>query len=228
MRIDKFLAHNNFGSRKSVRQLLKQKRVRQNDIILTDPSTIINTDKDIIYVDDDAIFYQKNIYIMMNKPQGYECTHAPNMYPSVLELLDIYRDDLIFVGRLDADTEGLLLITNDGKFSHNIAHGKKEIYKSYYVELDRIFDIDFIPQLNKGISLDDQPLKPAYVTLLKPNTIILSIAEGKYHQVKRMMHYCNNEVTYLKRVKIGNLELDPLLEPGYYRDLTQDEIALFQ
>jgi 16S rRNA pseudouridine516 synthase len=227
MRIDKFLAHNNFGTRKTVRQLLKQKRVRQNETLLSDPSTIINPETDIIYVDDQAIFYQEDIYIMMNKPQGYECTHTPNLYPSVLELLDFYREDLIFVGRLDVDTEGLLLITNDGQFSHKIAHGKKEIYKDYYVKLAESFDLAFVDPLNKGITLDEKPLKPAYITVINDNTIILSIAEGKYHQVKRMMHYCHNEVTYLKRIKIGKLALDDTLEPGYFRDLSQEEIDLF-
>ena len=227
MRLDKFLSHNNFGSRKDVRIYLRGKRVKVNDNIIKDAGYILDLDQDEVKVDDEVVQYTKNIYIMMNKPQGYECTHILDQYPSVLELLDFYREDVFFVGRLDVDTEGLLIITNDGLFSHNIAHGKKEVYKQYYVELERPFNTSFIPLLEQGLPFEDTILKPSFVEVLSPNSINLSIAEGKYHQVKRMMHACDNEVVFLKRIKIGSLVLDPSLHPGDYRNLTQEEINLF-
>lgn len=227
MRLDKFLSHNGFGSRKDVKNLVKKKRITINDEIVRDPSYILDLDTEEVKVDGTIIHYEKDVYIMMNKPAGYICAHDGVEYPSVLELIEEYRKDLFFVGRLDADTEGLLLITNDGMFSHKIAHGKKDVTKQYYVELEKDFNIDFIKNLEEGIPLDDDILKPAQVEVVNKNTILLTIAEGKYHQVKRMMHYCENEVTYLKRVKIGKLELDNTLEPGQYRDLSETEKELF-
>ncbi len=228
MRLDKFLAHNELGSRKEVRKLLKKNRVKVNDTIIKDPSYILDIENDRIYFDDTEIKYKKDIYIMLNKPQGYVCSHDEALYPSVLELIDEQRNDLFMIGRLDVDTEGLLLITNDGLFSHNIAHGKKEIYKTYHVELEEEFNKNYIKQLESGLRLDDELLKPANVKIISDKIIHLSIAEGKYHQVKRMMHACNNEVKYLKRIQIGDLKLDNDLKLGEYRELHQEEISLFK
>ena len=227
MRLDKFLAHNNFGTRKDVKQLIRQQRVTVNGMIVKDPGHILKEETDIVAVDDMSIDYSEFVYYMMNKPAGYECTHADGLYPSVIDLMDTMRNDLFFVGRLDVDTEGLLLITNDGKLAHRISHGKKEIYKQYYVELENPFDEQFIPILEAGMPFEESQLKPAFVEMITQQTLYLSIAEGKYHQVKRMMHYCKNEVIYLKRVKIGELELDELLDLGEYRELTDSEKAFF-
>lgn len=227
MRLDKYLAHNNYGTRKEVRSIIKEKRVIVNGEVVTNAGEILNINEDEISVDGVTINYVENVYYMMNKPQNYECTHIEDKYPSVLELLPTNHKDLFFVGRLDVDTEGLLLITNDGQFSHKIAHGNKDIYKTYYVGLKDTFDKTFISELQQGIPLDGELLKPAKVEIIDDKVILLSIGEGKYHQVKRMMHYCNNEVTYLKRISIGNLKLDESLNLGEYRMLTQEEIALF-
>lgn len=227
MRLDKFLAHNGYGTRKDVKALVKKKLVAVNGAIAKDSALNLDLDNDKVSVDGIEIHYTQDAYFMINKPAGYECTHKPENYPSVLELLDEVRSDLIFVGRLDADTEGLLFITNDGKFAHNIASGKKEIRKTYYVELSKPFDTRFIETLKLGIPMDQDILKPAFVEVIDDNKIHLSIAEGKYHQVKRMMHYCENEVTYLKRVSIGNVELDNSLELGEYRPLTPEEISQY-
>lgn len=227
MRIDKLLSRVGYGSRKAVKIMLKDGVVRINDDIVSDPKTKVDLSIDKVYVEDELVAYEEKVYIMMHKPYGYECTHSPDLYPSVLELLHHYRDDLIMVGRLDVDTEGLLLITNDGTFSHRISHGKKEVYKTYYVELEREFDQSYIKNLESGITLDYQKLKPATVKMLGARAIELSIAEGKYHQVKRMMQQCKNYVTYLKRIKIGDLELDPHLNPGEYRPLTEEELNYF-
>lgn len=228
MRLDKYLAHTGFGSRKEVRLLVKKKHVMVNDVIERDFSIILDLSKDKVSVDGQVIEYEEMVYIMMNKPKDYICEHNPVDYPSVLELIHEYRNDLIFVGRLDADTEGLLLITNDGHFSHRVAHGKKDTTKQYYVKLEKDFQTEFIKDLETGIMMDDALLKPAKVELVSEKEILLTISEGKYHQVKRMMHYCDNEVSYLKRMKISSLELDPTLDLGEYRSLTQEEIDIFK
>lgn len=227
MRLDKFLAHNGFGTRKEVKELVKRKLVVVNGEVAKSASIILNLEEDIIHVEGELITYQENVYYMMNKPSGYICSHESDLYPSVLELIHDFRKDLIMVGRLDVDTEGLLLITSDGKFSHTIAHSKKVVYKQYEVILDKPFDSRFISMLQEGMMMDDDVLKPATVIQLDSNRILLSIAEGKYHQVKRMMHACNNEVVYLRRVKIGNLMLDEALDLGMYRPLTDTELSFF-
>ncbi|NLW15631.1 MAG: rRNA pseudouridine synthase [Erysipelothrix sp.] len=224
MRLDKFLSHNGFGSRKQVRYLLKEKLVTLNGEITQNHGYILDLDKDEVCVNGEPITYVKDVYYMLNKPQGYISSTESDLYPSVLELIDSHRSDLIIVGRLDVDTEGLLLITNDGKFSHNISHGKKDIHKTYHVELKDAFDTDFVQQIEEGLFLEGKRIKPASVKLIEPHTIELSIAEGKYHQVKRMMHACDNEVLYLKRIRIGTLNLDAYLKLGDYRNLSKVEI----
>ena len=227
MRLDKFLAHAGFGSRKEVKKLVKDKLVTCNETLVLNAAMHIDENHDEIAVDGEVIRYLGTVYYMLHKPAGYICSHDVGLYPSVLDLIDDYQADLIMVGRLDVDTEGLLLITNDGQFSHRIAHGKKEVPKKYYVSLAQPFDTRFIDALHQGITLDDEPLKPSKVEMIDDKTLYLSISEGKYHQVKKMMQYCENEVTYLKRVQIGDLPLDDDLELGAYRPLTDKEIALF-
>lgn len=227
MRLDKFLAHAGFGSRKEVKQLVKDEMVMVNDSLVKKAAMHLDPEKDTVSVDGIVIPYLGTVYYMLHKPAGYICSHDNGLYPSVLELIEPYQEDLIMVGRLDVDTEGLLLITNDGQFSHRIAHGKKAVMKKYYVQLETEFDQRFIAELEAGITLEDEPLKPAIVEMIDEQSLYLSIAEGKYHQVKKMMHYCDNAVTYLKRVQIGNLTLDETLALGEYRRLREDEIALF-
>ena len=224
MRLDKLLSKVGYGSRKEVKKIITEGLVTVNNEVIQRPQTNIDPEQDNIYVENQQIHYTENLYIMMNKPSGYECTTTVDFYPSVLELLDFYRDDLIIVGRLDVDTEGLLLLTTDGSFSHNLIHGKKKIPKTYHVELKYSFNKKFIEKLEAGITLDDGPVQPAQVTQINDKTIHLTIYEGRYHQVKRMMHYCENEVTYLKRLSIGHIQLDSKLNSGEYRFLKSKEI----
>lgn len=224
MRLDKFLSHNGFGTRKEVRQLIKNKEVYVNDQVVSDHGKILDLNIDQVRVQHERIDYKKNVYYMLNKIKGSISSTESEKYPSVLEYIHDFRPDLIIVGRLDVDTEGLLLITNDGQFAHRIAHGKQDTFKTYYVELKDPFDSKFIPKLEKGLALSEAQLKPATLELIDNKRLYLSISEGKYHQVKRMMHACDNEVVYLKRVKIGNLSLDETLAPGDYRELSSEEI----
>lgn len=226
MRLDKFLALNGFGSRKDVKKIVKDHQVMVNGDIIKKPAVHINPKTDEVHVYGDLINFDEDVYYMLNKPSGYISSHDRHQYPSVLDLIDSFRNDLIIVGRLDVDTEGLLLISNDGQFSHQISHGKKNVPKKYYVELEKPFDKSFIDDLERGVELDDFKTKPANVKLLSDKSLELTISEGKYHQVKRMMHHCNNEVVYLKRIEIGDLPLDPNLNLGDYRPLTKDELNL--
>lgn len=225
MRLDKFLAHQGFGTRKNVKEIIKDEVVSVNDIIITQPKTQIDPHTDHIKVDGETITYQKHVYYMLNKEAGSISSTESDLYPSVLEYIDVYRNDLMIVGRLDVDTEGLLLITSDGQFLHKIAHGKNNVPKTYHVELEKPFNQAFIPLIEKGIILDDGKLKGAHVDIIDDSTLHLTIYEGKYHQVKRMMHACENEVVYLKRIKINDLTLDDDLMLGSYRELTETEVT---
>ncbi|NLC55189.1 MAG: rRNA pseudouridine synthase [Erysipelothrix sp.] len=224
MRLDKFLAHNGFGSRKDCKKIIKDNLVLVNNEVEVNPGKIIDVKVDVINVDGFDINYKEQVYYMLNKPAGYICSHDDSLYPSALLLIEDLRTDLIMVGRLDVDTEGLLLITSDGKFSHQVSHGKKDILKQYYVELVKDFDLKYIKELEAGIMLGDDLLKPAKVEMLDEKSMLLSISQGKYHQVKRMMHYCDNEVLFLRREKIGNLSLDENLEVGEYKELSLKDL----
>ncbi len=224
MRLDKFLAHQGFGTRKNVNKIIKNGYVMVNDETITQGKTHIDPEVDMISVDGEELFYQKHVYYMMNKEAGTISSTESDLYPSVLEYIADYRNDLMIVGRLDVDTEGLLLITSDGKFSHQIAHGKHNVPKTYYVELAKPFDLSYISKIELGLSLDDEQLKGGHVEVIDDSIIHLTIYEGKYHQVKRMMHACENEVTYLKRIKINDLSLDEDLPLGGYRELTDEEV----
>lgn len=225
MRLDKYLAKNGFGTRKEVRKLIKDKHVLVNGKIITDHGHKLEIDHDEVRVGHEVIDFKEQVYYMLNKPQDTISSTESEMYPSVLEYIDDFRNDLIIVGRLDVDTEGLLLITSDGQFSHKVSHGNRNVYKTYHVELEKPFDTKYIQDIEEGLRLNDEVLKPASIEVIDDKTLHLSISEGKYHQVKRMMHACDNEVVYLKRIQIGNLKLDETLELGAYRELTSNEVS---
>ena len=229
MRLDKLLAHKGYGTRKEVKKIIKQGNVLVNQQVIVDDNYKVNLDNDVVKVFDEVIQYQKYVYIMLNKPSGYVCATSDLNHPTVIELINQYYVNLSPVGRLDLDTEGLLLLTNDGQFAHQVISNKKFIPKVYYVELLNDFDISFIKDIENGIWLNEnEQVRPAKIEIVDHKTIYLTITEGKYHQIKRMNHSCNNEVSYLKRVKIGQLELDNLLELGEYRFLSESEKMMFK
>lgn len=230
MRLDKFLAHANFGTRREVKKIIRSGWVSVNDQIIKNDDFKIDENNDIICVDNEQVIYQQFYYIMLNKPNGYVSATIDDRYPTVLDL--VYEDfalDLFPVGRLDLDTEGLLLLTNDGSLSHELLSPKKHVDKEYYVELEKEFsDLD-IKTLEAGVAINDQEVcKEAKVKRIDDNKMMLIIQEGKYHQVKRMMHAIQNEVTYLKRVRMGTLMLDETLPLGEYRALYEEEIKMLK
>lgn len=230
MRLDKFLAHANYGTRREVKKIIRSGWVSVNDQIVKNDDFKIDESKDIICVDNEQVIYQQFYYIMLNKPNGYVSATIDDRYPTVIDLIyEDYALDLFPVGRLDLDTEGLLLLTNDGSLSHELLSPKKHVDKEYYVELEKDFNDQDIKTLEAGVAINDQEVcKEAKVKRIDNNKLMLIIQEGKYHQVKRMMHAIENEVTYLKRVRMGSLKLDETLPLGEYRALNEEEIKMLK
>lgn len=234
MRIDKLLSNQGFGSRKEVKKLLKEGHVTVNGEIIKDGKTHIDPYNDEIYVFSEKIEYRKFIYLMMNKPSGYISATEDEWKETVLDLLDL--DFLVYrpfpVGRLDKDTEGLLLLTNDGKLAHQLLSPKKEVPKTYFATVKGVVTEDDIKKFSEGVQLDDGYItKPGELKILKSgpfSDVEVTITEGKYHQVKRMFQAVNKRVVYLKRISMGLLELDESLELGSYRELTNEELELLK
>ena len=222
MRLDKFLANMGVGTRSEVKQLLKKGSVKVNQNIVKLPKLHVNPNSDEIMVNDEVVSYIDKVYIMLNKPKGYISATEDELHPTIIDLIPEYAHLKIFpVGRLDKDTEGLLLVTNDGQFNHEVMNPNKHVSKTYEVYSKHPitqFDID---EFKSGIELSDGKLKPAILKKVDNYVSHVTIYEGKYHQVKRMFHSIENEVLELKRIKIAELELDHNLDLGSYRLLTQ-------
>ncbi len=231
MRLDKYLANMGIGSRSEIKKYIKNRRVKVNGVYISDSGDIVSTDDDIRF-DEERIFYKKFIYIMMNKPQGVISATEDRYQNTVLDLLDssYLNFDLFPVGRLDKDTEGLLLLTNDGKLAHNMLSPKKHVDKKYYVEVSGNLTNEDIKAFSGNITLDDgYECMPAKLEILNSDNIskaYVTIKEGKFHQIKRMFESIGKEVIYLKRLTMGSLELDENLEPGEYRELTEQEMNM--
>ena len=225
MRIDKFLANMGVGTRTEVKQLLKKGNVTVNDKKEKSPKTQINPDTDTVSVNETQIQYIDKIYLMLNKPKGYLSATEDNNQQTVIDLVEEFRYlELFPVGRLDKDTEGLLLITNDGQFNHQLMSPTKHVSKTYEVISEKTITKNDIESFKTGIELNEGLAKPAQlVEGDEKNKSFVTIYEGRYHQVKRMFHAIDNEVLALERISIGDLKLDSALAPGEYRHLTQQD-----
>lgn len=232
MRLDKLLANMGFGSRKEVRQLLKKGAVQVNSEQVKDPALHVDPEKDEVTILGERVVYKEFIYLMLNKPQGVISATEDDRDRTVIDLLDgEHRHFEPFpVGRLDKDTEGFLLITNDGKLAHELLSPKKEVPKTYYAHIDGKVDETDIEKFAEGLTLDDGYFtKPGQLRVLhsgETSEIELTITEGKFHQVKRMFEAVGKRVVYLKRLSMGPLELDDSLRLGEYRELTDEEVAM--
>jgi 16S rRNA pseudouridine516 synthase len=225
MRLDKFLKDTGFGSRKEVKILIKQKRVLVNDTLVSNEGLSINEEKDVVKVDNQIVKYVKYVYIMLNKPQGVVSATTDNIHTTVIDLINDFKYlDLFPVGRLDIDTEGLLLITNDGALSHNLLSPKKHVDKTYFLKTNNSLTSDDMKRIEDGVYLDNELTLPANIEKVSEYEYLLTIHEGKFHQVKRMIEAVGKSVTYLKRVSFGPLVLDNDLPLGKYRFLTEEEI----
>ena len=188
------------------------------------------TDEDsIVEVDGERLIYREFVYLMLNKPQGCVSAVYDKKYPVVTEFVpeEYAHFEVYPVGRLDIDTEGLLILTNDGQFAHEMTSPKKDVYKRYFAVLDKPMEEKDVEIFAGGMEFKEFTAKSAKLEITEnPNEVYIEIAEGKFHQVKRMCERVGKTVTYLKRVAIGNLKLDKSLEKGEVRELTKDELDM--
>lgn len=233
IRLDKYICDTFLYIRSDAKDIIKRKKIKVNDNIVTNADyKVKETDK--VYFNDELIKYHEYVYIMINKPKGYVCATIDNVNKTVLELIDKYNTaSLNIVGRLDIDTTGLLLITNDGALIHKLTSPKNECPKVYQVKCDEEFIKDDIVKLNNGVTIyleKDEPYvcKSAILDIneIDKHIAYITITEGKFHQVKKMCKSLGKNVIDLKRIQINNLLLDESLEEGSYRLLTDDEIKL--
>lgn len=230
IRLDKFLADAGKGTRSEVKQAIQKGRVFVNGQLEKKPERKVEPDADEIILDGRQVSYEKHVYFMMNKPQGVVSATEDSRDATVVGLLDAKDRKGVFpVGRLDKDTEGLLLLTNDGELAHRLLSPKKHVPKCYYAKVDGFVTEEDRQRIAGGIQIsEDFTALPGKLEILShtegTSEILLTIYEGKFHQVKRMMKACGKEVLYLKRVKMGGLMLDEGLNPGEYRRLSKEEL----
>ena len=232
LRLDKYLADMGLGTRSQIKKDISKGQVLVNGTVSKDAGTRIDTEKDQVSYLGQAVTYAEYEYYMLNKPAGVVSATEDRHDRTVLDLIDTkQRKDLFPVGRLDKDTEGFLIVTNDGAFSHRLMSPRHHVDKTYYFEAEGLLAEDAQKQVLLGIDIgDEKPTLPAQLTVLKADqgkqticgTIILQ--EGRYHQVKRMLLKLGVKVTYLKRTAIGSVLLDPSLAKGTYRALTKEEM----
>ena len=231
MRLDKYLADMGVGTRAEVKKLIRQGQITVDGAVVKLPEMKIDIEHSQVACKGKPIDYETFEYYMLNKPAGVISATTDSKDKTVLDLIDTKkRKDLFPVGRLDKDTEGLLLITNDGEMAHRLLAPKKHVDKVYYAKIEGVVTEEDQRAFAEGVSLGgDEMAKPAELEILVSDEISeirLTIQEGKFHQVKRMVHYVGNEVVFLKRVGFGPLNLDEDLKPGEYRELTEEEISL--
>lgn len=235
MRLDKMLANTGYGSRKEVKKILKDGIVKVNGEVIKDAKLHVNPEKDEITVHGERVNFKEFIYLMMNKPDGVISATEDLRDRTVIDLLEF--EDAIYnpfpVGRLDKDTVGLLLLTNDGQLAHQLLSPKKHVPKTYYALIDGTVTDEDTKQFASGVELDDGYVtKPAKLNILRSgeirSEIELTITEGKFHQVKRMFEAVGKKVVYLKRLSMGPIPLDKELAEGQYRELTEEEVQILK
>lgn len=234
LRIDKILSNLGYGSRAEIKKDCKRGLVKVNGKTINNPGIQVDIESDEILFDNQVVKYREFIYLMLNKPDGYISATFDRHDPIVLDLID--KEFLAFepfpVGRLDKDTEGLLVLTNDGQLAHRVLSPKKHVPKTYYAKIEGKVTEEDIEAFKKGVTLDDgYETMPSELKILSSDDmseIELTIHEGKFHQVKRMFESVGKKVVYLKRLSMGKLKLDEDLELGEYRELTEEEVKLIE
>lgn len=232
IRLDKYLADMGKGTRSQIKEMARKGRIAVDGIPVKKTDGKIDPGQHAVSVDGRLVTYVEYEYYMLNKPQGVVSATADPLHETVISLIGgRKRDDLFPVGRLDIDTEGLLLITNDGDLAHRLLAPKKHVDKIYFARIDGKIPEDAADRIKEGLVLSDgTPTLPARLEVIKqgkneePSEILLTIREGKFHQVKRMFDTLGCSVVYLKRLSMGSLALDEALKPGEYRPLSETEI----
>ena len=233
MRLDKYLAEMGAGTRSEVKKLIRAGRVTINDAVAEKPEQKLDPEADTVCLDGEVLLYAAYEYYLFHKPAGCVSATEDKVRKTVMDYLtDTLRDDLFPVGRLDIDTEGLLLITNDGALAHELLSPAHHVPKTYYARVAGRVTEEDVRQFQKGVDIGEEKLtKPAELVILasgEESEIELTITEGRFHQVKRMFQAVGKEVLYLKRLSMGPLTLPETLLPGEYRALTQEELNLLQ
>ncbi len=229
IRLDKYLADAGQGTRSEVKIKLKQCRVKVNDVVVKKPETKINPEEDVVSIDGKALCHEEFQYYMLNKPAGVVSATKDERDKTVIQLIkEDKRRDLFPVGRLDKDTEGLLLITNDGVLANNLLAPGKHVDKEYYALVEGRVTEDTVEIFKQGVDIGDDKLTAPAILIIEESgeesQIRLTITEGRYHQVKRMFEAVGMRVKYLKRLSMGSLKLDEKLQVGEYRRLTLEEL----
>lgn len=228
-RLDKYLSNAGSGTRTEVKQYIKKGRVTVNGICVKEPKTKVDPSEDTVCLDKMQVVCEAHTYYMLHKPMGYVSATVDRRERTVMELLEAScPKDCFPVGRLDKDTEGLLLITNDGELAHRLLSPRKHVDKVYYAQVRGAVTQEDVRLFEQGMDIgDEKPTLPASLVILESaeySRIELTIREGRYHQVKRMFEAVGKQVVYLKRLSMGSLRLDEALEAGAYRPLTKEEI----
>lgn len=228
MRIDKLLSNSGIGSRSEVKNIIKDKRVTINDVLVRSTSLEVNPYKDVVKLDGEVVSYKEFYYILMNKPKGYVSARVDNVYPPITDLVSEFNFvNLSPVGRLDVDTTGVILLTNDGELTHKLISPRYNVNKTYEVEVDSPLDNSLILKFKEGITLDDELLLPADLVIVDKTHAELTIHQGKFHQVKRMFKKFNFNVISLNRKKFAFLTVGDL-DMGEYRELTSSEVKMLK
>ncbi len=226
MRLDKFIANNTSFSRKESNKIIRKEQVLVNNKIIIDAAYQIDAQNDIIKINNLVISHKEFIYLVLNKPKDYICSSSNKEGESVLNLIEQNNwKNLHIVGRLDKDTKGLILITNDGQFTHKIKSNKYHVEKEYEVVLEKEFTNIMFQELEKDIFLDGKKLKPFQILNINKNKLNIILIEGKYHQIKRIFKIVKNPVIELKRIRIGKIRLQDLnLNEGEYKEIDPNKL----
>ncbi len=226
MRLDRFLSEMKIGTRSQVKELLRQGLVAVNGTVVKKADFKIQELTDRVCFRGQPLQYRRFVYYMLNKPKGVVSATRDNTVPTVVSLLkNCRREDIFPVGRLDKDTTGLMLLTNDGELAHRLLSPKRHVDKTYRVSIEHPLTVEEKKRLEQGLDIGDEALTlPARVEVLGDSDILLTIHEGRFHQVKRMLQAAGNSVLELERISLGGLILDRALKPGEYRELTAKEV----
>ena len=225
-RIDKIISSQGKYSRSEIKKLASQGRIKINDNIVKKVNEKIDIETSTIYIDNEKLDFKRNIYLILNKPKGYISASEDRSQKTVLDLIPekYFRKGLFPAGRLDKDTTGMMIITDDGEFAHNILAPRKHIEKTYRVQIDIDITEEMREKFKQGIVLKDHVCCPATIIVEDKNTALITITEGKYHQIKRMFGCFGAKVVKLHRISMGGLQLPSDLEEGQCRELTKEEL----
>jgi 16S rRNA pseudouridine516 synthase len=225
MRLDKFLTECGIGTRREVKNIISKNEITINGKKADSPKEKIDLEKDVVKIGETVLEYKKDRFYIMNKAAGFITATEDSREKTVMELLPewVNKKDLFPVGRLDKDTEGLLLFTNNGKLAHELLSPKKHVDKTYQVKLLKEIDEKSVKLLEEGVDIGGYITKPSKVQIINNMEILLTISEGKFHQVKKMLEAVENKVIYLKRLRFGNLELGDL-PIGRVREISLKDI----